>query len=376
MTATWFGLAVIALLGAVALLYVDRTRRRRSGKVRQIWAKAQGYRYTDADHDLPTRWNRAVLANQEFLGAVDVVEGVRRGEEFVLFDLEDTVTVVAVRREVGSDVDLDLRLRSTPPPKDADMNLLGSLGPRIIFSTDLDVARRVCDQRMVAFTHSVPDVVQMLWSEREWTLGTLAVGSTGRDWDAAIDTVTRLSGLLHVLPPASRRPAPDVDPSDDADDAPRRPVSAFRRGSGESRVEPPPRQDASSRQDSPSRQDPQGRSDSSARSEAQSRVEPPSRMDPPARVDPSRRPPPPRVERSARTPGAARPAERPGPPAPRVTPISSDRRRPRADSPRADSPRADGPRSDGPRADGPRSIEDFRDRSEPIRGRRRPPESD
>jgi hypothetical protein len=331
MTATWFGLAVIALLGAVALLYVDRTRRRRSGKVRQIWAKAQGYRYTDADRDLPGRWSRAVLANQEFLGAVDVVEGVRRGEEFVLFDLEDTVTVVAVRREVGSDVDLDLRLRSTPPPKDPDMNLLGSLGPRIIFSTDLDVARRVCDQRMVAFTHSVPDVVQMLWSEREWTLGTLSVGSTGRDWDAAIDTVTRLSGLLHVLPPASRRPAaPDEE-------------------SGAMRVERP---EAQSRVEQPSRANPS------------------SRVEPPARVDPARRPPPPRVERSARTPGAARPAERPGPPAPRVSPIS-DRRRPRGDA-----PRPEGGRPDGGRPDGPRSVEDFRERSEPTRGRRRPPESD
>jgi hypothetical protein len=132
---------------------------------------------------------------------VDVVHGIRRGEEFILFDIEETATIVAVRRKVGSDVDIDLRLKSTPPPKDSDMNLLGAIGPRIVFATDLEIARRICDQRMVAYTESIPPHVQMLWSEGEWTLGSIPVGSTGREWDSAIETVARLSGILHVLPP-------------------------------------------------------------------------------------------------------------------------------------------------------------------------------
>lgn len=207
MTFMWFGLAAIALLGALALLYVDRTRREQSGRVREIWARAQGYKYTDSDERLPSNWHRAALAKQEYLGAIDVVRGVRRGEDFILFDIEETATIVAVRRKVGSDVDIDLRLKSTPPPKDSDMNLLGSIGPRIVFSTDLEIARRVCDQRMVSFTQAIPEHVQMLWSEGPWTLGSIPVGSNGREWDAAIETVARLSGILHVLPPV-------VDPDD------------------------------------------------------------------------------------------------------------------------------------------------------------------
>ncbi|MFC4604917.1 hypothetical protein [Rhodococcus kronopolitis] len=203
MTLIWFALSVIALAGALALLYVDRSRREQFGKVRQIWARAQGYVYSDVDPQLPSRWHRAAMAKQEYLGAVDVVEGTRRGESFLLFDLEDTATVVAVHRAVGSDVDVDLRLKSTPPPRDSDMNLLGAIGPRVVFATDLEIARRVCDQRMVHFTESVPPQVQMLWSEGAWTLGTLPITSTGRDWDAAIDAVARLSGLLHVLPPVA-----------------------------------------------------------------------------------------------------------------------------------------------------------------------------
>ena len=201
MTFLWFALAAVALLGALALLYVDRTRREQSGRVREIWARAQGYKYTASDDQLPSHWHRAALAKQEYLGAIDVVRGVRRGEHFTLFDIEETAPIVAVRRKVGSDVDIDLRLKSTPPPKDHDMNLLGSIGPRIVFATDLEIARRVCDQRMVAFTQSIPDHVQMLWSEGEWTLGSIPVGSNGREWVSAIETVARLSGILHVLPP-------------------------------------------------------------------------------------------------------------------------------------------------------------------------------
>ncbi len=145
----WFGLAAIALAGAGALLYVDRTRRDQSGRVRQIWAKAQGYTYTATDDQLAGEWHRAVMAKQDYLTATDVVRGRRRGEQFVLFDLEETATIVAVRREIGSDVDIDLRLKSTAPPKDGDLNLLGAIGSRVVFATDLEIARRVCDQRMV-----------------------------------------------------------------------------------------------------------------------------------------------------------------------------------------------------------------------------------
>ncbi|QBJ98612.1 hypothetical protein ERC79_08110 [Rhodococcus sp. ABRD24] len=208
----WFGLAVIALAGAVALLYVDRTRRDQTGRVRQIWAKAQGYTYNASDENLSSQWHRAALSKQEYLGAVDVVRGIRRGEEFVLFDLEETATIVAVHREIGSDIDIDLRLKSTPPPRDADLNLLGAIGPRVVFATDLEIARRVCDQRMVTFTESAPPQLQMMWSEGEWTLGSLPINSVGRDWDAAIEAVARLSGMLRVLPPAVEPQTMNLNP--------------------------------------------------------------------------------------------------------------------------------------------------------------------
>ncbi|WP_280354633.1 hypothetical protein [Nocardia otitidiscaviarum] len=218
MTAIWFGLAAIALVGAIVLLFFDRQQRQRTGHIRQVWAKSQGYTYVSVEPALANTWRRGAMAKLGYLSAVDVVSGNRKGEKFVLFDLEDAATLVAVRRQIGSDIDIDLRLKTAAPPKDHDLELLGAIGDRVVFATNPDIARHAVDQRMVAFIESLPDTVQMLWSEGNWTLGMLPVGAGSRDWEMAIDAVLRLSGLLHVLPPVvnapehrgGRAPAPEA----------------------------------------------------------------------------------------------------------------------------------------------------------------------
>ncbi|MEV0249472.1 hypothetical protein AB0H76_22925 [Nocardia sp. NPDC050712] len=226
MTALWFGLAAIALIGAVVLLYFDRVQRQRTGHARQVWAKAQGYTYVSVEPALPSTWRRGALAKLGYLSAVDVVSGIRKGEKFVLFDLEDAATLVAVRRQIGSDIDVDMRLKTASPPKDADLELLGAIGDRVVFATNPEIARHAVDQRMVAFIESLPDTVQMLWSEGNWTLGMLSVGTSAKDWETAIDAVLRLSGLLHVLPPVAdpragatghEQPRPRPRPNEDED---------------------------------------------------------------------------------------------------------------------------------------------------------------
>ncbi|WP_063066315.1 hypothetical protein [Nocardia violaceofusca] len=201
--AIWFGLAAIALVGAIVLLYFDRVQRQRTGHVRQVWAKSQGYTYVSVEPSLASTWRRGAMAKLGYLSAIDVVSGNRKGEKFVLFDLEDAATLVAVRRQIGSDIDIDLRLKTASPPKDADLELLGAIGDRVVFATNPDVARHAVDQRMVHFIETLPSTVQQLWSEGNWTLGMLPVGTVAKDWEAAIDSVLRLSGLLHVLPPVA-----------------------------------------------------------------------------------------------------------------------------------------------------------------------------
>ncbi|WP_245556112.1 hypothetical protein, partial [Nocardia cerradoensis] len=229
--AIWFGLAAIALVGAIVLLYFDRVQRQRTGHVRQVWAKSQGYTYVSVEPSLASTWRRGAMAKLGYLSAIDVVSGNRKGEKFVLFDLEDAATLVAVRRQIGSDIDIDLRLKTASPPKDADLELLGAIGDRVVFATNPDVARHAVDQRMVHFIETLPTTVQQLWSEGNWTLGMLPVGTAAKDWEAAIDSVLRLSGLLHVLPPVAGgdrgrlesdqhdpgRPRPNADEPGEAD---------------------------------------------------------------------------------------------------------------------------------------------------------------
>ncbi|GGL27353.1 hypothetical protein GCM10011588_47690 [Nocardia jinanensis] len=212
MTAMWFGLAAITLVGAIVLLYFDRRQRQRTGHARQVWAKAQGYTYVSVEPALASTWRRGALAKLGYLTAVDVVTGIRKGEKFVLLDLEDSATLVAVRRQIGSDIDVDMRLKTMNPPKDADLELLGAIGDRVVFATNPEIARHAVDQRMVAFIESLGDTVQMLWSEGNWTLGMLPVGTAAKDWETGIDAVLRLSGLLHVLPPVTEPRSEDPEP--------------------------------------------------------------------------------------------------------------------------------------------------------------------
>jgi hypothetical protein len=223
MTAIWFALAAVALVGAIVLLYFDRLQRQRTGHVRQVWAKAQGYTYVSVEPALAATWRRGAMAKLGYLSAVDVVSGNRKGEKFVLFDLEDAATLVAVRRQIGSDIDIDLRLKTAAPPKDADLELLGAIGDRVVFATNPDIARHAVDQRMVAFIETLPSSVQQLWSEGNWTLGVLPVGMSSRDWETAVDAVLRLSGLLHVLPPVAGGTERGVRPAESESHDPGRP---------------------------------------------------------------------------------------------------------------------------------------------------------
>ena len=48
------------------------------------------------------------------------------------------------------------------------------MGQRVMFSNNLDVARRVCDRRMVVLANTAPTYVEVLWNEGRWALGSLA----------------------------------------------------------------------------------------------------------------------------------------------------------------------------------------------------------
>ena len=209
MVPLWFTLSALCFVGAAVLLYVDIDRRRGLGRRRKSWAKSHGFDYEHESGDILKRWKRGVMSTVGDISAKNVVLGQIRGEAVFIFDLEDVATVIALHRKVGTNVVVDLRLKGIKEPRENDIWLLGAIGPRMVYSTNLDAARRACDRRMVTFAHTAPDCAEIMWNEQNWTLVSMPVTSTRAQWDEGLRTVRQFNDLLRVLPP-SRRPVPDA----------------------------------------------------------------------------------------------------------------------------------------------------------------------
>lgn len=212
MVPLWFTLSALCFVGAGVLLYVDLDRRRGLGRRRKSWAKSHGFDYEAESTDILQRWKRGVMSTVGDVTARNVVLGQIRGEAVFIFDLEDVATVIALHRKVGTNVVVDMRLKGLKEPRESDIWLLGAIGPRMVYSTNLDAARRACDRRMVTFAHTAPDCAEIMWNEQNWTLVSMPVTSTRAQWDEGLRTVRQFNDLLRVLPPvpstAAGQPAP------------------------------------------------------------------------------------------------------------------------------------------------------------------------
>jgi hypothetical protein len=232
MVPLWFTLSALCFVGAVVLLYVDIDRRRGRSRRRKSWARSHGFDYERESTDILKRWKRGVMSTVGDVSAHNVVLGQIRGEAVYIFDLEEVATVIALHRKVGTNVVVDLRLKGLKEPRESDIWLLGAIGPRMVYSTNLDAARRACDRRMVTFAHTAPDSAEIMWNEQNWTLVALPVSSTRTQWDEGLRTVRQFSDLLRVLPPL---PADSDEPAGPRSAAPSRPLAPA------GRAELPPR---------------------------------------------------------------------------------------------------------------------------------------
>ncbi|ALI24553.1 putative membrane protein [Mycolicibacterium fortuitum] len=201
MVPLWFTLSALCFVGAAVLLYVDIDRRRGLGRRRKSWAKSHGFDYEHESTEILKRWKRGVMSTVGDVTAKNVVLGQIRGEAVFIFDIDEVATVIALHRKVGTNVVVDLRLKGIKEPRESDIWLLGAIGPRMVYSTNLDAARRACDRRMVTFAHTAPDCAEIMWNEQNWTLVSMPVTSTRAQWDEGLRTVRQFNDLLRVLPP-------------------------------------------------------------------------------------------------------------------------------------------------------------------------------
>jgi hypothetical protein len=222
MVPLWFTLSALCFVGAVVLLYVDIDRRRGRSRRRKSWARSHGFDYERESTDILKRWKRGVMSTVGDVPAHNVVLGQIRGEAVYIFDLEEVATVIALHRKVGTNVVVDLRLKGLKEPRESDIWLLGAIGPRMVYSTNLDAARRACDRRMVTFAHTAPDCAEIMWNEQNWTLVAMPVSSTRAQWDEGLRTVRQFNDLLRVLPPV---PQETEEPVGLRNAAPSRPLA-------------------------------------------------------------------------------------------------------------------------------------------------------
>lgn len=310
MTIVYFVIAALALAGAAVLLWLDRNRSEQVHHQRAVWGETHSFKFRDSDSKLRTVFKRASMDAPDHVQVRDVAYGVYEGAEAVVFDLEETATVVAVRRPAASSVTVDLRYEDVLAPAEDDVDLLGAMGSRVMFASNLDAARRVCDRRMVTLATEAPDYLEILWNEGNWVLGSMPVTTDDERLDVALDSVRRFADLLRVLPPA-------VDPQDSPD--PRDPHGPIREELADEKTESLRDKERRRRAEAAEA----ARTDDAARggSLLDKTPRPPSRpaarpapvSDEPSRVEPIRRPAP-----QPAAPDPTRPA--PAPRAPRMDP--------------------------------------------------------
>ena len=197
----WFTLSALCFVGAAVLLYVDIGRRRGLGRRRNSWARSHGFDYEHESSEIVERWKRGVMSTVGEVSARNVVLCQIRGEAVYVFDLDDVATVVALHRKVGTGGVMDLLLKGIKEPRENDVWLLGAIGPRMVYSNNLDAARRACDRRLVTFAHTAPDCAEIMWNEENWTLVAMPISATRTQWDEGLRTVRQFNDLLRVLPP-------------------------------------------------------------------------------------------------------------------------------------------------------------------------------
>ncbi|PPK67941.1 hypothetical protein V5P93_007286 [Actinokineospora auranticolor] len=182
----WFVVAVVAGVGGGLFLLRDRARLTSRNRERRRWAALRGWQFTEADPALPKQWTGGAVAYYGDGVAKDVVTGSTftadgRRKVFV-FDLEAggriNVVVAAVQCKRVHPVVLELWVPSTPFQREHMPELLGPVGQRYAFVSDIAAARALITPDLVDATEEIGQDIAVAWIERGWVLAAAAPGSS------------------------------------------------------------------------------------------------------------------------------------------------------------------------------------------------------
>ena len=218
----WFVIAAVAIVAGVALLIADRSQRApKHNRERRRWAALRGWQFAEVDQVLPTRWQRGALAQYGGITAVDVVAGSTftadgRRQVYVL-DLESggrsQAVLAGIRCRRSTPTTIELWLPDVPVPQDSGLDLLGPVGSRYAFVTDVASARPVVTPDLVDATEDIGADVTVVWLEDDWVLA--AVEPADAD-PARLERLLRALGeLADLIDPFDADPNADETPAED-----------------------------------------------------------------------------------------------------------------------------------------------------------------
>ena len=174
----WFVIAAVAAAAGAALLLRDRSRSNSRDRERRRWAALRGWQFAEADAELVAHWHSGAVAYYGQGNAVDVVAGstfTADGRRRVyVFDLEvngkrpAVITAVQLRRH--HDVVVELWLPSMPFQREHMPELLGPVGQRYAFVSDMAAARALITPDLVDASEEIGGDVTVVWLESDWVL--------------------------------------------------------------------------------------------------------------------------------------------------------------------------------------------------------------
>ncbi|WP_448852668.1 hypothetical protein [Corynebacterium sp. 335C] len=177
--------------GGIAGL-VDRIRPSRHGRgARRAWAREINGEFSRTEPAPAAGWERTPEGAPR-----DVVTGFSHGRELRLADVGGR-TVVALRRETGSDVVLEFAR-----DRGDGLSLVEEVPGGSVASTDPVLVRRLLTAAEIDSVRRMPGCIDALWAEGEWAIALLADDSGPDDWDEALPAVAEFADVARRLPPS------------------------------------------------------------------------------------------------------------------------------------------------------------------------------
>lgn len=175
----FFVVAAVAAVVGAGLLLRDRAKLTSRNRERHRWAALRGWQFAETDHVLPTQWTSGAIAYYGGGTATDVVAGstfTADGRRRVyVFDLDTgksvVATIAAVQCRRIHPVVVELWLPNVPFQREHMPELLGPVGQRYAFVSDIASARGLITPDLVDATEDIGPDITVAWIEGGWVLG-------------------------------------------------------------------------------------------------------------------------------------------------------------------------------------------------------------